>query len=550
VHCATNAAVSTVGGAQITLNDAAVTFDLNAGKVISSQNWDPAIVFTEPVFTTGADVQLSPNIRWAIEFDITIFGQPFSSPTLTSETTIGFNSVYSSTAVDTCLADRLRLTSFISTNNSIAQGKGTSMHTIYQKRQVPAPRCFDVPAVRASPEEMVQLSASGQEFCTSYVHYHAPTVAAWTRTTVAIPSTVTSYTTTTITETPTIEYTSIISYTSYLDTTVLYSSTVTVTITNDATMPTQYLKRRDEISQVKPTNRKPGGFSPRMPPSATIPQHPSYPTKGTHHLKRVAVSTPALVQGWGSSQLSYACSQIATGTTTVTSTATYTTSSGAITIPMTVTENKVGPLETITYLRYKNIYGGRLTTSETGATTVTDWECPMQTQIPSCMEITVNGPSTADGRQLRYFDGILYSVIQSITTHLDAPGSAWYLSCQGHLTAITSVPSVLGGLSLGGLEHGGLLYNIEAPVSEAKTFEPAYCTMDPASKTLDCVMPDGTRPFAVTPASPFLGDEWDNMGIHLKMADLVWGNSKEPSTPVTLSYEEVQCPCQWAYRAP
>jgi hypothetical protein len=89
---------------------------------------------------------------------------------------------------------------------------------------------------------------------------------------------------------------------------------------------------------------------------------------------------------WPASKISYACSQIATGKTTVISTVTSTTTSGSNVTTQTVTANAQGPVSTVTSMRTAQVYGGFSTTTE--------YTCPRQTQAPagSCMYVRIHAP--------------------------------------------------------------------------------------------------------------------------------------------------------------
>jgi hypothetical protein len=64
--------------------------------------------------------------------------------------------------------------------------------------------CLNVPSSQPFPEDMSELRLSGQEFCTSYVSYKAPTSAAWATATITTAATTMATETDYITNTPVI----------------------------------------------------------------------------------------------------------------------------------------------------------------------------------------------------------------------------------------------------------------------------------------------------------------------------------------------------------
>jgi hypothetical protein len=525
INYQTDSAVSTSGGAQFSLSNAAVTMDLLTGNILSQQNWAPQITFTNPTFTTGSNIQLTPYMRWGINLAVSIYGQVALSPTITSETVVGLGSSYSFSAQGTCPANNLAVTSYVSTRNMISNGMGTSK-SLHTNQQYNSPKCYNVPSNQPSPSDMTALSASGQEFCTSYLSYKAPTLYRWITSSATVPSTTTSSVTTTITSTPiitiypTTTITTRLSYTTTL-------STVWVTATNSAVMPTQHFKRDNNATlAVGPDNwiYAPITANPSSSPSDTA----------ASLVRRVA--TPAVVSGWAASKISYACSQVATGKATVTSTITSTTTSGVTTATQTVTANANGPLSTITSMRTVRVYAGFATTTVPGPTTATQYSCPLQTEVSSCITVTVHGLPHVDGKLLRY-----YSSGGNPTTDPNAPSYIWYLSCNGTLVAFQR-PSFA---PVGGYPgQGYFLTNFPDGYPYAQPgLTKAVCVKDTSTKTLDCTLA-GVGPMYILPASYAVGSGSSSLDTRANLP--LWPPvSISGLQPIALTYEDVECPCVW-----
>jgi hypothetical protein len=515
----TDAAVSTSGGAQFNLNNAAVTMDLLSGNILSQQNWAPQISFTNPTFTTGTNIQLSPYMRWAVNLAVNIYGQVALSPTITSETVVGLGSSYSFAAQGSCPANNLLVTSYISTKNKVTNGRGLTK-VLYSDQQYNAAKCYNVPSNQPSPDDMKALSASGQDYCTSYINYKAPTAYVWTTSSVTVPSTSTAFTTTTITSTPTITIFPTTTLTTYFPYTTTLT-TVWVTKTTDVSFPTKYMKRSDDELWYPPP------VSEHMAsPAPTAAAETSSPAL---RYDRRAVA-PAVVSGWPASKISYACSQIATGKITVTSTARPTVTSGVTVLTQTRTANAQGPLSTITSMRTSTIYTGFSTATVPGPTTTTQYSCPLQTQVSSgsCMRLKGHGPPHMDGKYLGYGAG---SGIASFD-----PGNrynVWYLSCNGTLQSFFRMPDLW---PVGGMPNQGY-FMVMGP-----SWTKATCVKNTAAGTLGCALPGDPSPVKILPASYAIS----GMGyLDTRVYMPLFGTSWPGSEAISLTYEETECPCVW-----
>ncbi|KAK0739721.1 hypothetical protein B0T21DRAFT_410054 [Apiosordaria backusii] len=516
----TDGAVTTTGGAHFNLNNAEVSMNLLNGNIVSQKNWAPQITFTNPTFTTGANLQMTPYMRWAVNLAVNIYGQVALSPTITSETVVGLGSTYSFSAQSSCPANNLQVTSYVSTKNS----------------------CFNVPSNQPSPNDLAVLSSLGGAYCTSYINYRAPTAYQWITTSSIVPSTTTSRSTTTITSTPTITIyptTSITTY--YVFTKTL--STITATATNNKQFPTQFLRKRldvpdsiDGVPIMPPVSQ--GHAVPVPVPTATPP------AVGTGRYVRRQAPPPAVasvVSGWPASKISYACSQVATGKVTITSTLTSTTTSGVVTVTQAVTANAQGPLSTITSQRTTYLYGGFSTVTVPGPTTTTKYSCPVQTQVSSssCLKLKINGPAHINGQPFGY------QGLSNPFAHPIVSNSVWHLSCNGTLNAFTSQ-----GLGpLGGLIGQGYFFTLGTQYWETQTgFAKANCVKDEATKRLDCTLGPNREQMQILPATYAVsGLHYGGTTMDQRVYYPLWDASKWNSgvSVITLTYEEVDCPCVW-----
>jgi len=519
INYETDAAVSTSGGAQFNLKNAAVTMDLLSGNILSQQNWAPQITFTNPTFNTGTNIQMTPFMRWAVNLAVNIYGQVALSPTVTSETVVGLGSTYSFSAQGSCPANNLLVTSYVSTKNKVTNGRGLTK-VLHSDQQYNSPKCYNVPSNQPSPDDMNALSVSAQEYCTSYINYRAPTVYSWSTASLTVPSSSTVFTTTTVTNTPTFTVYPTTTTTRYFTFTSTVS-TVYATATNTAGWLAKNVKRNaeDELITLPPVSETMTG---------AVPTPPSETSSPALRVDRRAVA-PAVVAGWPASKISYACSQIATGKLTVTSTVTSTTTSGSAVVTQTRTANAQGPLQTITSMRTVSVYGGWTTVTAPGPTTVTDWSCPLQTQLSStsCMKVKVHGPAHIDGMYLGYTPGFGNPNFGPNNKY-----NTWYLSCNGTLEAFTR-PEIW---PMGGMPGQRYFFTIGGVGRTS-----AVCVKNTANKALECTLPGDSSPMMILPADYALGSS----SLDTRVYSPLWGTNHPGSQPISLTYEETECLCVW-----
>ena len=513
----TDSAVVTSGGAQFNLNKAAVTMDLLTGNILSQQNWAPTITFTNPAFTTGSNIQLTPFMRWAVNLAVGIYGQVALSPTITSETVVGLGSSYSFAAQGSCPANNLQVTSYVSTKNLVTNGRGTTK-TLFSDQQYNAAKCYNVPSNQPSDDDIKTLSASAQDYCTSYINYKAPTVYTWITSTATVPSVSTTSTTTTVTSTPTITVYPTTTTTAWFTHTST-TSTVHVTATNNAVFPTGQNMRRAEAESLIT-------LAPVSQKASPLPTTTAQSSSPALRVDRRAVA-PALVSGWPASKISYACSQIATGKATVTSTASATVTSGVTVTTRTITANAQGPLQTVTQVQTITVYGGFTTVTAPGPTTVTDYSCPLQTQVSStsCIKVKAHGLPHIDGLYLGYTGGYGNPNFSPDNQHF-----VWYLSCEGKLEAFGSpVFSTMGGLP-------GQQYFLTIGWGT-----PAVCAKNTDTKALDCSLPGDSSPLMIL--GP--GYALPSYDMDTRVYSPLWGVDYPGSAVIGLTYEETECLCTW-----
>ncbi|KAK1764282.1 kelch domain-containing protein [Phialemonium atrogriseum] len=521
----TDSAVDVTAGAQFSLSNAAATLDLLTNTVKSSQNWKPAVSFTLPAFKTGASVSITPYMRWAVQLEVDLYGMINIAPSITSQTVVGLKSTYSFTAgTYNCPANTLAVNTYVNSMSGISPGDG-SVLSLYNGQSASVGQCFGVPAVAPSPDEMQTLQAVGGPFCTSYINYQVPTTTSVSTRTVVVPSsTVTSWTTTQVSTTKTVTETINISYETWL-TSTLAATTITVTASGkSATFPSQHFKRED---LAEPT-----------PAPAPAP------------VERRAIATPAVAAGWDATKMSYACKQIATGKSTVSSTVTLTTSSGITTTTATITSNQYGPLVT---QRTSTTW-----TKDMGVTTVRTAGTVTETVLPpsstnSCFKIKARNLPWAEGRYLRYAIGI---AIGLDTMYYN--GSVFYLTDTGKLVGYDwDLPSFMGTLQvyLTPLDGRVQMYDTSyvdlfASIgSDAYKYVYATCRKDadPCSKGLTCTL--GSYPYMSLPEPLYmpLGVLGQTPGGSPAWGNIRWGLPTDPEYtyhPLTLEYEDVPCPAK------
>ncbi|KAK5102798.1 hypothetical protein LTS08_003598 [Lithohypha guttulata] len=367
-----NAPVSSTGGAVLSFNGAAV--DLNyLNKAASNANgWQPAIQMTYPGFKNDAKINFSPVMATDIRIQMNVLkGVLNSYSAVTNQLAIGFDASYSELATSSCGAKQLALVSYVSSQGNAVFNGGAPQLLNKAVSNNPV-KCYNVPQYFPTSEEISSLAQVGGDFCTSFIAYRPPISTIVTGTVTSLLS-------------QTIETT-----TSVSTTTDISTSTITETLSTSL-VATVSVTDRNTVSV--------GGGSD----SLVALQKRSPPTAVPQLVRRDSVATPALVTTWENDKISYACSQIATGTKTTTlytSTSTTYTSTSTNTVTATRFVGVDGPVASVTVTTTRYIVTSMLSSTIALAdpTTVTT-ECPLQTQA-ACFKVKAHGVDLIEGQYL------------------------------------------------------------------------------------------------------------------------------------------------------
>lgn len=528
VDFSTDSKVDVTGGATFSWNGAVAPINIMSRSVGNQRSWQPAVSLTTPTFTTGATVSIKPYMRWLVKLNVDIYGIVKISPSISSQTVVGIDSTYSYTAANGCPANSLKVNTYLNTANTASFGDGTGA-VLYSGQVGNANQCFTVPGLLPSTEEIQSLQAVGGPYCTSFVKYVPPVTVVYSTSTSTVPSTVTSYSTQTVTYTETIWEIPTVT-TDFYSTSTVSASTVTVTA-SDKTPNFSYLNWKRDVAE----------------PTAT-PTPTGAPAGGPLE-KRQAVAQPGMLAGWDATRISYACKQIATGTSTRTARATTTVTSGAVTVSSTVTVNKAGPLET--YIWYTETKGRFLgATTETVEGTATQTVCPTP-QPTTCFKLKAHGGSWLEGKYMRYSgDGGGFG-----PDVIDYAYDTFYLSSKGHLMGYTAEGMTLflgKSFPWAWADYWGQVLFLDASGGGVGA-ELATCWKDPdpCSKGFQCKVDYPMEVIGMNVMEPvynnFNEDDW------------FWGwgeNSHRPSwglpadvlpniryVALSFTYEDAPCPC-------
>jgi hypothetical protein len=519
----TNTAVNFTAGAHLHVSNATVNLNaLSAGSAsVYGQDRtfvDPTVLmpqstFIYPVFSTGARVSMSLVMQASLSMSVNIMGQVSVATSQTMQNTVGMTAEYSTTA-GACPANNLAVKSYVSTNNTFAVDNG-ARNNIYSGQTAGQTRCFAVPNVVPDADEIVALASDGAAFCTSYLSYTPTTSSVVITTTLVVPSTLTTTVTTTITSTPVVTLRPTYRF-SQTSTSVLLSSTSYVYTPGTYSFPTQLLKRT--VAGATPT-------AVALEPTG----QPVY---------RRAVTTPTEVTGWIPAKISYACSQIATGGTTTTYTVTITSTSGSVYTTQTNTINTQAALSTATQAVHQTLTVATVTVTSPGTATSTIYTgCPLQT-TETCIRITGHGAPQLEGFPLAYTLNGMTDILQ-FGSNFMYTGTTWYLASDGSLYALAKNQPY--AVTANGKAPGARV--LLGPTSTSNGNAYATCTKDCAAKTLTCCAM-GTCMWSVQPQNLEL--DW-----HLSYSSVwpfypIWGPPGLGGTvfPLTLTYEDVQCPCR------
>ena len=263
--------------------------------------------------------------------------------------------------------------------------------------------------------------------------------------------------------------------------------------------------------------------------------HLATPTQVAAIRKRI-VSGPSMISNWDSSKVSFACSQIATGTTTTTCfTSTATSYSDSVISTVYSTVDALGSITTsIKPVYIYSLAGITVTTQDSTVTSTTTTSCPLQTQV-SCFTLTGHGRPHIDGRQLYLFNpfGIQSPIFGGWGN--EAMPAIFYLQCEGYLVSLPWQTR---------LQHDDNFWpDFEQPYSDSHNTFNSYsskCVNDEIAQALTC---DGTGWFSL---ELYPNGDWGESYAYSP----VWGlDSRYPGLtaggihPIALTYEDVPCEC-------
>ncbi|KAL9479448.1 hypothetical protein ACSS6W_004234 [Trichoderma asperelloides] len=153
---------------------------------------------------------------------------------------------------------------------------------------------------------------------------------------------------------------------------------------------------------------------------------------------RRAIAVPTGMAGWLIDKISYACSQIATGTNYISQTNTVTATSGVTTSTATQVFNANGPLVTTTTTFTFYEFTGFTTTTTSAAATATS--CPVSPAGASCFRLAVHGGSWLEGSYLginlqgsHNYAGINRPGTEASSWEPGVYTETFYLDANGHL---------------------------------------------------------------------------------------------------------------------
>lgn len=322
----------------------------------------------------------------------------------------------------------------------------------------------------------------------------------------------------------------------------VYSSTINVAPTSYAytagtyALADQYRKKRGlEIPTQTTLARVLKTQSPQPMPT-------THAAAAAAPVDKRAVATPSLITTWDSSKISLACSQIATGTTTKTYyTSTATAYSGTVfsTVYTTVLVQGASIVTTVTTSTVAT--AKRVTVTTAGATSkvTTASSCPLQTQV-SCFSITGHGAPHIEGETLWGISG--YSGLSFRNPDDSAVPIVFYLTCAGELVIITG-----GWLRvLADTGSDSAQFPLFASTSSSSRTQ---CTQNTVDKTILC----GTGWFIPKPLAavyPTWKDaatfaDYTKYYAYVPYTEDTPFDQTIPNIPITLSYTEVACPCQY-----
>ncbi|GAB7357644.1 hypothetical protein MBLNU459_g0141t1 [Dothideomycetes sp. NU459] len=293
-------------GHSVSISGATVDLDVVNGYVDSYNSWQPNIQVTSPTFSGNTAASLIPFVQSSLKISIVVLGQTLqNSLTLTTQANLG---------------GTYQALSYAGVTNAVSISGGTS--NLYSSGGYGAPVCYPV---SISPPSMSQVSAFGAApsaaaFCTSWIGYKPSASVSTTTMVVTVPTstiTVTGNGTTTITPDA-----------------VTFSETITASVSSSPTASAN--AKRTLAAQISSSSH--GTKRTDIDILALDRRHDL--------IARKVVATPTVVSTWAPQQVSAACSMIATGVKTLTSTTTSTTLFGVTT--STVQGTVTAPAPTVT----------------------------------------------------------------------------------------------------------------------------------------------------------------------------------------------------------
>lgn len=303
-------------------------YPFSSGKDIYN-SWQPTFNTREPMFSTNASASLSGSMQSSIDVDVYVFGTKLSALTLSTSTNFGFSGGLVTVAKQArapCPGGTYQIVQYNRGDQYIYTGSSGRV-TLYSQGGNGSPQCVNLPLSAPSDSQVKDLAKvkNGGAFCSSLISYKAPTTTATSTTTIFVATstaTVLGGGTTTITPSPT---------------TTSITTTLSV-VTSPSKIPARKAKRTAHQS---------------APSRATAPSASSTPSIPHDVLQvREVIRTPILVATWVPQQVSSACSRIATGTMTASTTVPATILSGVTTLTVQATVTAAIPIVTATSSYY------------------------------------------------------------------------------------------------------------------------------------------------------------------------------------------------------
>jgi hypothetical protein len=512
-----NKVAFTAGGVFKTDPQGAVAeFDLSgSGTVKNHQRYERTNTLTYPSFNSDATVRFIPYVRSSTFFKIELFGYAVpTSITLNSQYVAGFNGDLLTQQSGSCAKNQLLVSSVVTVKDTVYFGSG-AVSMLNNEYKTPPQSCLAVPLSKPTEQEVSVLRDTGSAYCTSYINYRPPLsiVDLGTSTVNAVSTTVaTKVTTTTITSTPTFTVTTT-TRNSQTEYTWVPSSTVYVYTKGSQTLDSTKLKRD------------------------TIPT----PTPNVVAFDARQVAKPAIVNGWDPTKISYACKQVATGTTYTSiwgSTTTSFTSTATSTTTNTIWTNTKAEIYTETEMQYQELVVATVTNTGGVATTTTASSCPLQTQA-SCFYLVGHGAPHIEGVKAR----VMYNQLITFEKNRDlSDGDIFWLTPSGNLVTMRENDGQAQPKAwLGGNQQYGYVEWTQDPNDPNM----AKCVKgDCSSKAFSCTYNGKTKWLIDAPDSELNWYYSWNIPYPYRPA---WNGVGYDDRKYTMyvTYEDVDCPCQY-----